>query len=162
MIARIDLLRQLQYARPGSSTASTIIFLAHRTGTGAGIALSMPISSAHPIEDAMEHIMRTQALLNWRLLSTTPALPAKPRQIEFARLASTKLRALVEGVIKAAGTITLECPPSPGLCRAVATPRLHSQFQRNESRVNSTVEYGFRARLREDLNLTAKRASWAF
>ena len=66
---------------------------------------------AHPIEDAMEHITHSlcslefedhRPLYDWVINNVT--LPAKPRQIEFARLginntvmSKRKLRALVEG-----------------------------------------------------------------
>ncbi len=81
----------------------------HRTGTK--WCIYQLYAFAHPIEDAMEHITHSlcslefedhRPLYDWVINNVT--LPAKPRQIEFARLginntvmSKRKLRALVEG-----------------------------------------------------------------
>ena len=143
----------------------------HRTGTNWCI---YPLYDfAHPIEDAMEHITHSlcslefedhRPLYDWVINNVT--LPAKPRQIEFARLginntvmSKRKLRALVEGGY-VSGWDDPRMPTICGLRRRGYTPASIRNFsvRNGVSKVNSTVEYSFLEHcLREDLNLTAKR-----
>ena len=143
----------------------------HRTGTKWCI---YPLYDfAHPIEDAMEHITHSlcslefedhRPLYDWVINNVT--LPAKPRQIEFARLginntvmSKRKLRALVEGGY-VSGWDDPRMPTICGLRRRGYTPASIRNFsvRNGVSKVNSTVEYSFLEHcLREDLNLTAKR-----
>ena len=143
----------------------------HRTGTK--WCIYPMYDFAHPIEDAMEHITHSlcslefedhRPLYDWVINNVT--LPAKPRQIEFARLginntvmSKRKLRALVEGGY-VSGWDDPRMPTICGLRRRGYTPASIRNFsvRNGVSKVNSTVEYGFLEHcLREDLNLTAKR-----
>ena len=129
---------------------------------------------AHPIEDAMEGI--THSLCSLEFESHRPlydwvidniSAPAKPRQIEFARLginntvmSKRKLRALVEeGYVN--GWDDPRMPTLCGLRRRGYTPKSIRSFidQIGVSKVNSIVEYSFLEHcLRDDLNETAARA----
>lgn len=128
---------------------------------------------AHPFEDAMEHITHSMCSLefedhrpfyDWVIQNVT--LPAKPRQIEFARLginntvmSKRKLRALVEGNY-VSGWDDPRMPTLCGLRRRGYTPAAIRNFsERNGvSKVNSTVDYAFLEYcLREDLNVNARR-----
>ena len=143
----------------------------HRTGTK--WCIYPMYDFAHPIEDAMEHITHSlcslefedhRPLYDWVINNVT--LPAKPRQIEFARLginntvmSKRKLRALVEGGY-VSGWDDPRMPTICGLRRRGYTPASIRNFsvRNGVSKVNSTVEYSFLEHcLREDLNLTAKR-----
>ena len=143
----------------------------HRTGTK--WCIYPMYDFAHPIEDAMEHITHSlcslefedhRPLYDWVINNVT--LPAKPRQIEFARLginntvmSKRKLRALVEGGY-VSGWDYPRMPTICGLRRRGYTPASIRNFsvRNGVSKVNSTVEYSFLEHcLREDLNLTAKR-----
>ncbi len=143
----------------------------HRTGTK--WCIYPMYDFAHPIEDAMEHITHSlcslefedhRPLYDWVINNVT--LPAKPRQIEFARLginntvmSKRKLRALVEGGY-VSGWGDPRMPTICGLRRRGYTPASIRNFsvRNGVSKVNSTVEYSFLEHcLREDLNLTAKR-----
>ena len=145
--------------------------LHHRTGTK--WCIYPMYDFAHPIEDAMEHITHSlcslefedhRPLYDWVINNVT--LPAKPRQIEFARLginntvmSKRKLRALVEGGY-VSGWDDPRMPTICGLRRRGYTPASIRNFsvRNGVSKVNSTVEYSFLEHcLREDLNLTAKR-----
>ena len=128
---------------------------------------------AHPIEDALEGITHSlcslefedhRPLYDWVVNNVT--LPAKPRQIEFARLginntvmSKRKLRALVENNF-VSGWDDPRMPTLCGLRRRGYTPRAIRNFidRIGVSKVNSTVEYSFLEHcLREDLNETASR-----
>lgn len=128
---------------------------------------------AHPFEDAMEQITHSMCSLefedhrpfyDWVIQNVT--LPAKPRQIEFARLginntvmSKRKLRALVEGNY-VSGWDDPRMPTLCGLRRRGYTPAAIRNFsERNGvSKVNSTVDYAFLEYcLREDLNVNARR-----
>ena len=143
----------------------------HRTGTK--WCIYPMYDFAHPIEDAMENITHSlcslefedhRPLYDWVINNVT--LPAKPRQIEFARLginntvmSKRKLRALVEGGY-VSGWDDPRMPTICGLRRRGYTPASIRNFsvRNGVSKVNSTVEYSFLEHcLREDLNLTAKR-----
>ena len=143
----------------------------HRTGTK--WCIYPMYDFAHPIEDAMEHITHSlcslefedhRPLYDWVINNVT--LPAKPRQIEFARLginntvmSKRKLRALVEGGY-VSGWDDPRMPTICGLRRRGYTPASIRNFsvRNGVSKVSSTVEYSFLEHcLREDLNLTAKR-----
>ena len=143
----------------------------HRTGTK--WCIYPMYDFAHPIEDAMEHITHSlcslefedhRPLYDWVINNVT--LPAKPRQIEFARLginntvmSKRKLRALVEGGY-VSGWDDPRMPTICGLRRRGYTPASIRNFsvRNGVSKVNSTAEYSFLEHcLREDLNLTAKR-----
>ena len=128
---------------------------------------------AHPIEDAMEHITHSlcslefedhRPLYDWVINNVS--VPAKPRQIEFARLginntvmSKRKLRTLVDdGYVS--GWDDPRMPTLCGLRRRGYTPRSIRNFtERNGvSKVNSIVEYSFLEHcLREDLNEKAQR-----
>lgn len=129
---------------------------------------------AHPIEDAIEGI--THSLCTLEFESHRPlydwvinniSAPAKPRQIEFARLginntvmSKRKLRTLVEdGYVN--GWDDPRMPTLCGLRRRGYTPRAIRSFidQIGVSKVNSIVDYSFLEHcLRDDLNETAERA----
>ncbi len=128
---------------------------------------------AHPIEDAMEGITHSlcslefedhRPLYDWVIANISA--PAKPRQIEFARLginytvmSKRKLRQLVEEG-RVSGWDDPRMPTLCGLRRRGYTPRSIRNFsERNGvSKAASTVEFGFLEYcLREDLNLTAQR-----
>lgn len=128
---------------------------------------------AHPIEDAMEGITHSlcslefedhRPLYDWVIQNVS--VPAKPRQIEFARLginntvmSKRKLRTLVDdGYVR--GWDDPRMPTLCGLRRRGYTPRSIRNFtERNGvSKVNSIVEYSFLEHcLREDLNEKAQR-----
>lgn len=128
---------------------------------------------AHPIEDAIEGITHSlcslefedhRPLYDWVIQHID--LPAKPRQIEFARLginntvmSKRKLRLLVEkGYVS--GWDDPRMPTLCGLRRRGYTPESIRNFceRIGVSKVNSTVDYGFLEHcLREDLNLRAQR-----
>ena len=129
---------------------------------------------ANPIEDALEGI--THSLCSLEFESHRPlydwvidniSAPAKPRQIEFARLginntvmSKRKLRQLVEdGYVD--GWDDPRMPTLCGLRRRGYTPKAIRSFvdQIGVSKVNSIVEYSFLEHcLRDDLNETAARA----
>ena len=128
---------------------------------------------AHPIEDAMEHITHSlcslefeahRPLYNWVVEHCD--LPAKPRQIEFARLgidhtvmSKRKLRLLVE-TGRVSGWDDPQMPTLCGLRRRGYTSRSIREFceRIGVAKTASTIEYGFLEHcLREDLNETAER-----
>ena len=128
---------------------------------------------AHPIEDAMEGITHSlcslefeahRPLYDWVINNISA--PAKPRQIEFARLginntvmSKRKLRTLVEENY-VSGWDDPRMPTICGLRRRGYTPKSIRKFCDNIgiSKVNSIVEYSFLEHcLREDLNETACR-----
>jgi len=128
---------------------------------------------AHPIEDAMEHITHSlcslefedhRPLYNWVVENCD--LPAKPRQIEFARLgidhtvmSKRKLRKLVEEG-RVSGWDDPRMPTLCGLRRRGYTPASIRNFceRIGVAKNASTVEYAFLEHcLREDLNETAQR-----
>lgn len=128
---------------------------------------------AHPIEDAIEGI--THSLCSLEFESHRPlydwvieniSAPAKPRQIEFARLginntvmSKRKLRTLVEeGCVN--GWDDPRMPTLCGLRRRGYTPKSIRAFCDNIgiSKVNSIVDYSFLEHcLRDDLNENAGR-----
>lgn len=128
---------------------------------------------AHPIEDAIEGVTHSlctlefeshRPLYNWVIENISS--PAKPRQIEFARLginntvmSKRKLRTLVEdGYVS--GWDDPRMPTLCGLRRRGYTPKSIRSFceQIGVSKVNSTVEYSFLEHcLRDDLNENAQR-----
>ena len=128
---------------------------------------------AHPIEDALEGITHSlcslefedhRPLYDWVIEHCD--LPAKPRQIEFARLginytvmSKRKLRQLVEEG-RVSGWDDPRMPTLCGLRRRGYTPRSIRNFsERNGvSKAASTVEFAFLEHcLREDLNEVALR-----
>jgi glutaminyl-tRNA synthetase len=129
---------------------------------------------AHPIQDALEGITHSlcsleyedhRPLYDWVIEHTD--VPNKPRQIEFARLginytvmSKRKLRRLVEeGYVD--GWDDPRMPTICGLRRRGYTPAAIRNFceRIGVAKVASTVEYSFLEHcLREDLNLTARRA----
>ncbi len=128
---------------------------------------------AHPIEDAMECITHSlcslefeahRPLYNWVIEHCD--LPAKPRQIEFARLginytvmSKRKLRLLVEEG-RVSGWDDPRMPTLCGLRRRGYTPKSIRNFceRIGVAKAASTVEYAFLEYcLREDLNETASR-----
>ena len=128
---------------------------------------------AHPIEDAVEGI--THSLCSLEFEAHRPlydwviehiGLPARPRQIEFARLginntvmSKRKLRLLVEkGYVS--GWDDPRMPTLCGLRRRGYTPASIRNFAERigVAKVNSTIEYSFLEHcLREDLNKNARR-----
>lgn len=128
---------------------------------------------AHPLEDAVEGITHSlcslefeahRPLYNWVVEHCD--VPARPRQIEFARLginytvmSKRKLRLLVEKG-RVSGWDDPRMPTLCGLRRRGYTPKaLRSFCERiGVSKVDSTVEFTFLEHcLREDLNETAQR-----
>ena len=128
---------------------------------------------AHPLEDALEHITHSlcslefedhRPLYDWVIEHCS--VPAKPRQIEFARLginytvmSKRKLRQLVEEN-RVSGWDDPRMPTLCGLRRRGYTPRSIRNFtERNGvSKASSTVEFAFLEHcLREDLNEHARR-----
>ena len=128
---------------------------------------------AHPLEDALEGI--THSLCSLEFESHRPlydwviqncSVPAKPRQIEFARLginytvlSKRKLRNLIENGF-VSGWDDPRMPTLCGLRRRGYTPASIRNFhERNGvSKVNSVVDFAFLEHcLRDELNSTAKR-----
>lgn len=128
---------------------------------------------AHPIQDALEGITHSlcslefeahRPLYNWVVEHCD--LPAKPRQIEFARLgidhtvmSKRKLRRLVEDG-RVSGWDDPRMPTLCGLRRRGYTPRSIRNFceRIGVAKAASTVEYGFLEHcLREDLNESSQR-----
>ena len=128
---------------------------------------------AHPIQDALEGITHSlcslefenhRPLYNWVVEHCD--LPARPRQIEFARLgidhtvmSKRKLRRLVEEG-RVSGWDDPRMPTLCGLRRRGYTPRSIRNFCERIGVAKSAniVEYGFLEHcLREDLNETAER-----
>lgn len=129
---------------------------------------------AHPIEDAIEGITHSlctlefeahRPLYDWVIANISA--PAKPRQIEFARLgidhtvmSKRKLRQLVEeGYVS--GWDDPRMPTICGLRRRGYTPASIRSFseQVGIAKADSTVEYAFLEHcLRADLDDTAPRA----
>jgi glutaminyl-tRNA synthetase len=129
---------------------------------------------AHPIQDALEGVTHSlcsleyedhRPLYDWVIENTD--VPSAPRQIEFARLginytvmSKRKLRRLVEeGYV--AGWDDPRMPTISGLRRRGYTPASIRNFceRIGVAKAASTVEFGFLEHcLREDLNLTARRA----
>ena len=146
----------------------------HHHRTGDSWCIYPMYDFAHPIEDAIEGI--THSLCTLEFESHRPlydwvidniSAPAKPRQIEFARLginntvmSKRKLRALVEeGYVN--GWDDPRMPTLCGLRRRGYTPKSIRSFvdQIGVSKVNSIVEYSFLEHcLRDDLNESAARA----
>lgn len=143
----------------------------HRTG--AKWCIYPMYDFAHPIEDAMEHITHSlcslefeahRPLYNWVVEHCD--LPARPRQIEFARLginytvmSKRKLRQLVEEG-RVSGWDDPRMPTLCGLRRRGYTPRSIRSFcdRIGVSKADSTVDFAFLEHcLREDLNETAQR-----
>ncbi len=128
---------------------------------------------AHPLEDAIEGITHSlctlefedhRPLYDWVIANTS--VPAKPRQIEFARLginntvmSKRKLRQLVEENY-VNGWDDPRMPTLCGLRRRGYTPASIRNFceRIGVAKTNSVVEYNFLEHcLREDLNLNAQR-----
>ena len=128
---------------------------------------------AHPIQDALEGITHSlcsleyedhRPLYDWVVANC--GLPAKPRQIEFARLginytvmSKRKLRALVEDG-RVSGWDDPRMPTLCGLRRRGYTPASIRSFcdRIGVAKASSTVEFAFLEHcLREDLNETAQR-----
>ena len=128
---------------------------------------------AHPIQDALEGITHSlcslefeahRPLYDWVINNC--GLPAKPRQIEFARLginytvmSKRKLRLLVEEG-RVSGWDDPRMPTLCGLRRRGYTPASIRNFceRIGVAKASSTVEYAFLEHcLREDLNETAQR-----
>ena len=146
----------------------------HHHRTGDDWCIYPMYDFAHPIEDAIEGI--THSLCSLEFESHRPlydwvidniSAPAKPRQIEFARLginntvmSKRKLRQLVEdGYVN--GWDDPRMPTLCGLRRRGYTPKSIRSFidQIGVSKVNSIVEYSFLEHcLRDDLNESAARA----
>ena len=146
----------------------------HHHRTGDDWCIYPMYDFAHPIEDAIEGI--THSLCSLEFESHRPlydwvidniSAPARPRQIEFARLginntvmSKRKLRQLVEdGYVN--GWDDPRMPTLCGLRRRGYTPKSIRSFidQIGVSKVNSIVEYSFLEHcLRDDLNESAARA----
>ncbi len=146
---------------------------AHHHRTGDTWCIYPMYDFAHPIEDAMECITHSlcslefeahRPLYNWVIDNCD--LPAKPRQIEFARLginytvmSKRKLRQLVEEN-RVSGWDDPRMPTLCGLRRRGYTPKSIRNFceRIGVSKAASTVEFGFLEHcLREDLNEHAER-----
>ena len=128
---------------------------------------------AHPIQDALEGVTHSlcslefeahRPLYDWVIQNCD--LPAKPRQIEFARLgidhtvmSKRKLRRLVEEG-RVSGWDDPRMPTLCGLRRRGYTPRSIRNFceRIGVAKSANVVEYGFLEHcLREDLNASAER-----
>ncbi|NLC83540.1 MAG: glutamine--tRNA ligase/YqeY domain fusion protein [Ruminococcaceae bacterium] len=149
------------------------ILRAHHHRTGDDWCIYPMYDYAHPIEDALELVTHSlcslefedhRPLYDWVIDNLD--LPAKPRQIEFARLginytimSKRKLRRLVEGNV-VSGWDDPRMPTLSGLRRRGYTPASIRNFvdRIGVSKVNSTVDYAFLEHcLREDLNHNARR-----
>ncbi len=150
------------------------IQFSHHHRTGDDWCIYPMYDFAHPINDALEGITHSlcslefedhRPLYDWVVSHVT--LPAKPRQVEFARLdisytvmSKRKLRSLVEeGLVD--GWDDPRLPTLCGLRRRGYTPRAIRDFtERNGvSKVPSMVDIRFLEHcLREDLNERAPRA----
>jgi len=149
------------------------ILRAHHHRTGNDWCIYPMYDFAHPIEDALEKVTHSlcslefedhRPLYDWVIDNLD--LPAKPRQIEFARLginytvmSKRKLRRLVEGGV-VAGWDDPRMPTLCGLRRRGFTPSSIRTFtdRIGVSKVNSTVDFAFLEHcLREDLNHNARR-----
>jgi len=149
------------------------ILRAHHHRTGDTWCIYPMYDYAHPIEDALEKVTHSlcslefedhRPLYDWVIANLD--LPAKPRQIEFARLginytvmSKRKLRRLVENGL-VAGWDDPRMPTLSGLRRRGYTPAAIRAFtdRIGVSKVNSTVDYAFLEHcLREDLNQNARR-----
>ena len=167
--AKIDLPAATSTCATRCSTASTTCTTTARGTSGA----STHVRLRHPLEDALEGITHSlcslefedhRPLYDW-VIANCP-VPARPRQIEFARLginytvmSKRKLRQLVEEG-RVSGWDDPRMPTLCGLRRRGYTPRAIRNFsERNGvSKAASTVEYAFLEHcLREDLNETAQR-----
>ena len=145
----------------------------HRTGTK--WCIYPMYDFAHPIEDAMEHITHSlcslefedhRPLYDWVINNVT--LPAKPRQIEFARLginntvmSKRKLRALVEGGY-VSGWDDPRMPTICGLRRRGYSPEAVRKFidMIGYTKFDALNDYAMlEAAAREDLNQRALRVS---
>ena len=143
----------------------------HRTGTK--WCIYPMYDFAHPIEDAMEHITHSlcslefedhRPLYDWVINNVT--LPAKPRQIEFARLginntvmSKRKLRALVEGGY-VSGWDDPRMPTICGLRRRGYTPSAINEFVKKAgvAKAYSIVDIGLLEHcIRDELNTAAQR-----
>ncbi len=144
----------------------------HRTGTKWHIYPMYDF--AHPIEDALEGITHSLCTLEfedhrplYEWVINNIECENKPRQIEFARLginytvmSKRKLKRLVDEKI-VSGWDDPRMPTISGLRRRGYTPSSIRTFceKIGVSKVISTVDYGFLEHcIREELNLTAKRA----
>ena len=149
------------------------ILRAHHHRTGDDWCIYPMYDFAHPIEDAMEGITHSlcslefedhRPLYDW-VIDHIDA-PARPRQIEFARLginytvmSKRKLRQLVETNL-VRGWDDPRMPTLCGLRRRGYTPASIRSFceRIGVSKVNSTVDFAFLEHcLREDLNQNAPR-----
>lgn len=149
------------------------ILRAHHHRTGDTWCIYPMYDYAHPIEDALECITHSlcslefedhRPLYDWVINNLD--LPARPRQIEFARLginhtvmSKRKLRYLVENNV-VSGWDDPRLPTLGGLRRRGYTPASIRNFvdRIGVSKVNSTVDYSFLEHcLREDLNRHAPR-----
>ena len=167
---------KIDMASPNMNMRDPVIYrVAHMThhNTGDKWCIYPMYDFAHPIEDAIEGITHSlctlefeshRPLYDWVIANISA--PAKPRQIEFARLginntvmSKRKLRQLVEeGYVN--GWDDPRMPTLCGLRRRGYTPESIRSFceQIGVSKVNSTVEYGFLEHcLRNDLNDRANR-----
>jgi glutaminyl-tRNA synthetase len=150
------------------------IVRAHHHRTGDEWCIYPMYDYAHPIEDALEGITHSlcslefedhRPLYDW-VIDHLDGLPARPRQIEFARLgidhtimSKRKLRLLVE-TGRVAGWDDPRMPTLSGMRRRGFTPSsIRSFIERiGVSKVNSTVDYAFLEHcLREELNASAPR-----
>jgi glutaminyl-tRNA synthetase len=149
------------------------ILRSHHHRTGDDWCIYPMYDYAHPIEDALEKVTHSlcslefedhRPLYDWVIANLD--LPAKPRQIEFARLginytvmSKRKLRRLVEeGLVS--GWDDPRMPTLSGLRRRGFTPASIRSFTERigVSKVNSTVDFAFLEHcLREDLNHNARR-----
>ncbi len=149
------------------------ILRAHHHRTGDSWCIYPMYDFAHPIEDAMEGITHSlcslefedhRPLYDW-VINNIDA-PARPRQIEFARLginhtvmSKRKLRQLVESSL-VSGWDDPRMPTLCGLRRRGYTPAAIRTFieRIGVSKVNSTVDFAFLEHcLREDMNAHARR-----
>jgi glutaminyl-tRNA synthetase len=169
--ARIDM------ASPNINMRDPILYRirrAHHHRTGDAWCIYPMYDYAHPVSDAIERITHSictlefedhRPLYDW-LIENLP-LPAKPQQIEFARLNLTytivtkrKLRQLVEGG-RVAGWDDPRMPTLSGMRRRGYTPEAIRRFadEIGVAKRENVVDVGLlEFFVREDLNKSAPRA----
>jgi glutaminyl-tRNA synthetase len=148
---------------------------AHHHRTGDAWCIYPMYDYAHPISDAIERITHSictlefedhRPLYDW-LITSLPALPGKPQQIEFARLNLTytvmskrKLLQLVNEK-RVAGWDDPRMPTLSGMRRRGFTPEAIRRFAEavGVAKRENVVDVGLlEFYVREDLNRTAPRA----
>jgi len=170
---------KIDMASPNLNMRDPVIYRimrAHHHRTGDQWCIYPMYDYAHPLSDAFEGITHSictlefedhRPLYDWFIEKLQNFLPARPRQIEFARLDVTnmvmskrKLRALVENKL-VNGWDDPRMPTISGLRRRGYTPEAIRDFceRIGVAKSNSTVDIALLEHcIREDLNSKAPRA----